>query len=64
MFNEYDKEKVNNILNIYIDLCNDYEKVINITGFTFFTGIHRDTINDWSHGAELGSLSSDICKKD
>lgn len=63
LLNEYDKEKVNNILNIYIDLCNDYEKVINITGFTFFTGIHRDTLNDWSHDAEFGSLSSDICQK-
>lgn len=61
--NQYDLEKVNNILDIYIDLCNDYEKVINITGFTFFTGIHRDTINDWSHDDGLDSSRSDISKK-
>lgn len=63
LYNAYDEVKVNNILDIYIDLCNDYEKVININGFTLFTGIHRDTINGWSNGQGLGSSSSDICKK-
>jgi hypothetical protein len=61
--NQYDTEKVDNILNLYIDLCNDYEKIINITGFTFFTGIHRDTLNGWVNGVQLGSSGSDICKK-
>ena len=61
--NAYDTDKVNNILNLYIDLCNDYEKIINITGFTFFTGIHRDTLNGWVNGERLGSTASDICKK-
>ncbi len=61
--NQYDKEKVLKVLEYYIDLCNDYEKIINITGFTFFTGIHRDTINDWSHDMEFSSLGSDISQK-
>lgn len=61
--NAYDTDKVNNILNLYIDLCNDYEKIINITGFTFFTGIHRDTLNGWVNGVQLSSSGSDICKK-
>lgn len=61
--NAYDTDKVDNILNLYIDLCNDYEKIINITGFTFFTGIHRDTLNGWVNGERLGSTASDICKK-
>lgn len=61
--NQYDKEKVLKVLEYYIDLCNDYEKIINITGFTFFTGIHRDTINDWSHDIEFSSLGSDISQK-
>lgn len=60
--NYYDSKKVNDILDLYVNLCNDYEKVINIVGFTFFTGIHRDTLNDWSHKA-LSSEHSDICKK-
>lgn len=65
-YGRYDIQKVSDVLDIYIDLCNDYEKVINITGFTFFTGIHRDTINDWSHGCQghqFASKSSDIFKK-
>ena len=49
--NAYDTDKVNEVLDIYIDLCNDYEKVVNIVGFTFFNGV------------QLGSLGSDICKK-
>lgn len=61
--NQYDKEKVLKVLELYIDLCNDYEKIINITGFTFFTGIHRDTLNEWSHDVTLDSLGSDISKK-
>lgn len=61
--NAYDTDKVNEVLDIYIDLCNDYEKVVNIVGFTFFTGIHRDTLNGWVNGERLGSTASDICKK-
>ena len=61
--NAYDTDKVNEVLDIYIDLCNDYEKVVNIVGFTFFTGIHRDTLNGWVNGVRLGSSGSDICKK-
>lgn len=36
---------------------------MNIVGFTFFTGIHRDTLNGWVNGVQLGSSGSDICKK-
>ena len=61
--NQYDVGKVNKVLDIYIRLCNDFEKVINIVGFTFFTGIHRDTLNGWVNGGRLGSAASDICKK-
>lgn len=61
--NQYDIDKVNKVLDIYIRLCNDFEKVINIVGFTFFTGIHRDTLNGWVNGERLGSTASDICKK-
>ena len=61
--NAYDTDKVNEVLDIYIDLCNDYEKVVNIVGFTFFTGIHRDTLNGWVNGVQLGSSGSDVCKK-
>lgn len=61
--NQYDIDKVNKVLDIYIRLCNDYEKVINIVGFTFFTGIHRDTLNGWANGERLGSTASDVCKK-
>lgn len=36
---------------------------MNIVGFTFFTGIHRDTLNGWVNGVQLASSGSDICKK-
>lgn len=43
----YDEYKVNSICDIYINLCYEYEKEISINGFSFLTGIHRDTVYSW-----------------
>lgn len=44
MYNEY---IVNGICDIYINLCYEYDKEISINGFSFLTGIHKDTIYSW-----------------
>lgn len=43
----YDEYKINNICDVYINLCYEYDKEISINGFSFLTGIHRDTIYSW-----------------
>lgn len=45
----YDEYKVNQICDIYIYLCYEYDKEISINGFSFLTGIHRDTIYTWGN---------------
>lgn len=62
--NAYDLDIINNICDIYIDLCYEYDKEISIMGFSKLTGITTDTIHQW--GAETSrpsSSGSDIYKK-
>ena len=47
--NYYDPEKVNVICDLYIYYCLMYDKEINITGFCYLTGIHKDIIYQWSN---------------
>ena len=63
-------EELNNICNIYIDLCFEYNIMPCQYGFYRLTGITRDTLNRWKKGAsrsaeEEGASSphSDIVKK-
>lgn len=62
--NAYDLSKIDNICNIYISLCFEYEKEISIMGFSNLTGISRETIHDWGrNGTQFSSTGSDIFKK-
>lgn len=54
-FNRYDYELVNNICDIYIDLCFLYDKEVSIIGFSNLTGIDTENINNW--GNNNGKLS-------
>lgn len=60
----YDLDKINNVCDIYIDLCYEYDKEISCMGFGKLTGISQDTLYQW--GAETsrpGSSGSEIFKK-
>ena len=60
----YNDELINNICDIYIELCYEYDKEISINGFCFLTGIHKDTIYSWGREeTRLGSSCSDLYKK-
>lgn len=62
--NAYDLDIINNICDVYIDLCYEYDKEISILGFSKLTGITQDTLYQW--GAETsrpGSSGSEIYKK-
>lgn len=60
----YNSELINDICDIYIELCFEYDKEVSINGFSKLTGIDTDTINTWGTGeCRLGSSSSVIYKK-
>lgn len=46
----YDKKLLNSICDKYIYMCLSYDKVVSILGFSFLTGIKRDTILSWGDG--------------
>ena len=63
-YNMYNYELVNNICDIYIDLCFINDKEVSILGFSNLTGIDNETINVWGNNdSKLSSLSFGIYKK-
>lgn len=52
------KELIDNVCDIYINLCYEFSKEVSIMGFNKLTGIDEETINNWANdtGAERGSL--------
>ena len=62
--NAYDIEKVNNVCDIYINLCYEYDKEISQMGFSKLTGIALDTLGQWGNETSRpGSSASGIYKK-
>lgn len=60
----YNDKLINDICDIYINLCFEYDKEVSINGFSYLTGIHRDTIYSWgAQETRLGSSCSDVYKK-
>ena len=63
-YNMYSYEFVNNICDIYIDLCFINDKEVSILGFSNLTGIDNETINVWGNNdSKLSTLSFGIYKK-
>lgn len=57
------KELLNNVCDIYINLCYEYSKEVSIMGFSKLTGIHKDTLYDWLNNRGTESGSSDLVQK-
>lgn len=63
-FNAYDYNLVNEICDIYIDLCFLYDKEVSIIGFSNLTGIDTETINNWGNeDTKLSTASFGVYKK-
>lgn len=56
----YDEYKINSICDIYINLCYEYDKEISINGFSFLTGIHRDTLYSWGKEEYRNTVYYDV----
>ena len=62
--NSYNLDAVNNVCDIYINLCYEYDKEISILGFSKLTGINQDTFYDWGNQSSRSSSSAcEIYKK-
>lgn len=62
--NSYDLNAVNDVCNIYINLCYEYDKEVSILGFCKLTGIAQDTVYQWgAESSRPGTSASEIYKK-
>jgi hypothetical protein len=62
--NAYNINLINEICNVYITLCYEYDKEISIIGFSKLTGINQDTFYSWGNNeTQVGSCASEIYKK-
>lgn len=65
--NKYNLDKINEILDIYINLCNDNNNRVSIIGFSYLTGISPDTLYKWRDDdrqiGESGTTRSYLFKK-
>ena len=57
------KELLDNVCDIYINLCYEYSKEVSIMGFSKLTGIHKDTLYTWLNDGDAGLGSSDLAQK-
>ena len=63
-YNAYDLELVSDVCEIYMFLCDTFDKIISVQGFCKLTGITDETIYEWSRDAKKAtSRSSAIAKK-
>ena len=63
-YNAYNYDLVNNVCDYYIYLCAVYDKEISLNGFSYLTGIDRETIRTWGNDrTKLNHKSLEIFKK-
>ena len=63
--NSYNISIINELVDYYIYLCRKYDKEISITGFSYMTGIEKETFYSWrdQRGNKASSENSNIFKK-
>lgn len=57
------KDLLDEICDIYINLCYEYSKEVSIMGFSKLTGIQKETIYEWFNNGGSARGSSDIAKR-
>ena len=58
------KELLDNVCDIYINMCYEYSKEVSIMGFSKLTGITVETLYEWlRNGGEVERGSSEVAKK-
>ena len=63
-YNAYNLELVSDVCDIYMFLCDTFDKIISVQGFCKMTGITDETVYEWSRDSKkASSRSSEIAKK-
>ena len=62
LYNEYDRDKVLYVYNIYKRLCNSHCQEVHQKGFCDMTGINKQTLYNWSED-KLSPVSFDLQEK-
>jgi len=66
-FNAYDMDLIESIVDIYIFMSDQYDKIISVQGFCRLTGISDSVLYEWSNDdrrmRKASSRSTDIVKK-
>ena len=64
-YNAYDIPLIESICEEYIDLCDRFDKIVNVEGFSRLIGIDRETIYEWSRDRDkkASRRTSDIAKR-
>lgn len=60
--NSYNYNRCIEIAYIYIDLCDKYNKVSNVHGYSKLTGIDNVTLNEWSNDRKVSNSYKNIIK--
>lgn len=61
-YNAYNQNLINDLVDVYIDLCDCSDKIVSVQGFCKLIGINSDTIYAWCNDKASGR-SSEILKK-
>lgn len=63
--NAYNIPLIESICDVYIDLCDRFDKIVNVEGFCRLIGIDKETVYEWSRDREkkASRRSSDVAKR-
>lgn len=64
-FNAYNLDLLCDIADIYMYLCDTYDKIISVDGYCKLVGVHKDTVYEWARDDKnkASSRSSYLAKK-
>ena len=64
-YNAYNIPLIESLVDVYINLCDNFDKIVNVEGFCRLVGVDRETVYDWSRveGKKASGRTSDIAKK-
>lgn len=63
IINNYDLEKLNKLVDVYINICNEFDKEISVMGFYKLSGVDWDYINSFGNNDNSFGVNGDNLTK-